>query len=164
MSYRVRRVAPALILAATLTAAWPVGVQSPAAAAVQEETATIKTEANMRTRPSTTIDSTVETVLPTGATVEVVCWTEGEPTYGTDKFGSMWLFVNQKTRSGWVHSFLVSPVNVPPCSDSDTLVFDNCDEARAAGAAPVLAGRPGYGLHLDRDRDGVGCEVSGWNR
>ena len=37
-------------------------------------------------------------------------------------------------------------------------VFANCSEARAAGAAPVRRGDPGYGPHLDRDRDGVGCE------
>jgi len=37
-------------------------------------------------------------------------------------------------------------------------VFRNCTEARAAGAAPVYAGSPGYGPHLDRDGDGVGCE------
>lgn len=36
--------------------------------------------------------------------------------------------------------------------------FANCAAARAAGAAPVYAGAPGYGPHLDRDRDGVGCE------
>jgi len=36
--------------------------------------------------------------------------------------------------------------------------FKNCDEARAAGAAPVRRGDPGYGAHLDRDNDGVGCE------
>ena len=36
--------------------------------------------------------------------------------------------------------------------------FANCTEARAAGAAPVREGDPGYGPHLDRDRDGVGCE------
>ncbi|MEN0030923.1 MAG: excalibur calcium-binding domain-containing protein, partial [Pseudomonadota bacterium] len=30
--------------------------------------------------------------------------------------------------------------------------------ARAAGAAPVRRGDPGYGPHLDRDNDGIGCE------
>lgn len=34
-------------------------------------------------------------------------------------------------------------------------VFANCSEARAADAAPVRRGEPGYGLHLDRDADGV---------
>jgi hypothetical protein len=36
--------------------------------------------------------------------------------------------------------------------------FRNCAEARAAGAAPVRRGDPGYGPHLDRDNDGIGCE------
>ncbi|RKS06763.1 excalibur calcium-binding domain-containing protein [Nocardiopsis sp. Huas11] len=36
--------------------------------------------------------------------------------------------------------------------------YDNCTAARAAGAAPVREGDPGYGAHLDRDGDGVGCE------
>lgn len=36
--------------------------------------------------------------------------------------------------------------------------FANCSAARAAGAAPVMRGDPGYGPHLDRDGDGVGCE------
>lgn len=36
--------------------------------------------------------------------------------------------------------------------------FANCTQARAAGAAPVRIGDPGYGRHLDRDGDGVGCE------
>jgi hypothetical protein len=38
--------------------------------------------------------------------------------------------------------------------------FANCTAARAAGAAPVRRGDPGYGSHLDRDGDGVGCEPS----
>lgn len=36
--------------------------------------------------------------------------------------------------------------------------FKNCTEARAAGAAPVRRGDPGYHPRLDRDGDGVGCE------
>ncbi|MEO6152753.1 MAG: excalibur calcium-binding domain-containing protein [Croceibacterium sp.] len=40
----------------------------------------------------------------------------------------------------------------------DTGVFANCTAARNAGAAPVRRGDPGYGRHLDRDGDGVGCE------
>ena len=36
--------------------------------------------------------------------------------------------------------------------------FRNCKAARAAGAAPVRLGQPGYGPHLDRDGDGIGCE------
>ena len=36
--------------------------------------------------------------------------------------------------------------------------YANCAEARKAGAAPVRRGDPGYGPHLDRDNDGIGCE------
>lgn len=36
--------------------------------------------------------------------------------------------------------------------------FANCHAARAAGAAPIARGAPGYGAHLDRDGDGVACE------
>ena len=36
--------------------------------------------------------------------------------------------------------------------------YPNCAAARAAGASPVRRGQPGYGSHLDRDNDGIGCE------
>ncbi|MBF6213972.1 excalibur calcium-binding domain-containing protein [Nocardia puris] len=35
--------------------------------------------------------------------------------------------------------------------------FRNCDEARAAGRAPIFRGEPGYGPHLDPDGDGFAC-------
>jgi hypothetical protein len=40
----------------------------------------------------------------------------------------------------------------------DRAPFANCTEARAAGAAPVHRGDPGYSSKLDRDGDGVGCQ------
>ena len=40
----------------------------------------------------------------------------------------------------------------------DSAYYANCSAARAAGAAPVRRGDPGYASHLDRDGDGVGCE------
>lgn len=36
--------------------------------------------------------------------------------------------------------------------------FANCSAARAAGAAPLYVGSPGYAPKLDRDGDGVACE------
>jgi hypothetical protein len=36
--------------------------------------------------------------------------------------------------------------------------YRNCSEARAAGAAPLYRGAPGYRSALDRDDDGVACE------
>jgi hypothetical protein len=42
--------------------------------------------------------------------------------------------------------------------DGGSVYYENCDAARAAGAAPVHRGDAGYGSHLDRDGDGTGCE------
>jgi len=42
--------------------------------------------------------------------------------------------------------------------DAGETSFANCDAARAAGAAPVHRGDPGYSTRLDRDGDGVACE------
>lgn len=36
--------------------------------------------------------------------------------------------------------------------------YANCSEVKAAGAAPIHAGDPGYSSKLDRDGDGVACE------
>jgi hypothetical protein len=36
--------------------------------------------------------------------------------------------------------------------------FRNCAAARAAGAAPLRWGQPGYAPHLDADGDGIACE------
>ncbi|MET9610720.1 excalibur calcium-binding domain-containing protein [Streptomyces sp. NPDC006512] len=36
--------------------------------------------------------------------------------------------------------------------------YRNCTAVRAAGAAPIRRGDPGFGDHLDRDGDGVACE------
>ena len=52
---------------------------------------------------------------------------------------------------------LVSPV-VEPEAPTDTVYFARCADARAAGAAPIHEGEPGYAPHLDRDGDGVACE------
>lgn len=36
--------------------------------------------------------------------------------------------------------------------------YANCREARAAGAAPLYRGQPGYRSQMDGDNDGVACE------
>lgn len=48
--------------------------------------------------------------------------------------------------------------NAPERASGSSGAYANCTEARAVGAAPVRRGEPGYGPHLDRDGDGVGCE------
>ena len=43
-------------------------------------------------------------------------------------------------------------------SGDGSVYYKNCTAVRNAGADPVRRGGPGYGSHLDRDGDGVGCE------
>nr|WP_100207003.1 excalibur calcium-binding domain-containing protein [Sphingobium yanoikuyae] len=69
---------------------------------------------------------------------------------------------NRKTGDYHCHR---APTAAAPAVRTQSLVgagrqraFPNCSAARAAGAAPVRVGDPGYGRHLDRDGDGVGCE------
>jgi hypothetical protein len=54
-----------------------------------------------------------------------------------------------------------APAYTPPPVVADvpsSVYYKSCSAARAAGAAPVYVGEAGYGTHLDRDGDGVGCE------
>ncbi len=45
-----------------------------------------------------------------------------------------------------------------PAPSGGAVYFKNCSAARAAGAAPIYVGEPGYRGKLDRDGDGVACE------
>lgn len=79
---------------------------------------------------------------------------------GTDKDGC---HVNRKTGDRHCHGGRGGAVQARPqglvgSRRSGGGAYANCAAARAAGAAPVRQGEPGYGRHLDRDGDGVGCE------
>jgi len=43
-------------------------------------------------------------------------------------------------------------------SASDHVYYRHCADARAAGAAPIYRGQPGYREELDADSDGIACE------
>lgn len=45
-----------------------------------------------------------------------------------------------------------------PSASSGGVYFRNCAAARAAGAAPLYRGRPGYRPEMDGDNDGIACE------
>jgi micrococcal nuclease len=51
-----------------------------------------------------------------------------------------------------------SPSVEPSEEPAEDVYYANCAAVRAAGAAPIHEGDPGYSTKLDRDRDGVGCE------
>lgn len=41
---------------------------------------------------------------------------------------------------------------------NNSFIYPSCRAVRAAGASPIKRGEPGFGPHLDRDKDGIGCE------
>lgn len=45
-----------------------------------------------------------------------------------------------------------------PSNNGESVYYKNCKAAKAAGAAPLYQGQPGYRSALDRDGDGVACE------
>ena len=61
-----------------------------------------------------------------------------------------------------------SPEELPEEADKqwtaeadDSVHYAGCNEVRAAGKAPLLAGQPGYREDMDGDRDGIACEPIG---
>lgn len=46
-----------------------------------------------------------------------------------------------------------------PGAAERSVYFSGCSEARAAGAAPIHRGSPGYRAGMDGDGDGVACET-----
>ncbi|WP_247828314.1 GmrSD restriction endonuclease domain-containing protein [Arthrobacter antioxidans] len=50
----------------------------------------------------------------------------------------------------------VAPAPVAPAPAAP--YYQNCSEVRAAGAAPIAAGSPGFQAKFDRDNDGIGCD------
>ena len=51
-----------------------------------------------------------------------------------------------------------APAPTPQPIRAPTQMYSSCAQARAAGAAPLYEGDPGYNPRLDRDKDGVACE------
>ena len=51
-----------------------------------------------------------------------------------------------------------APVPEPETAPAQNVYYPNCKAAKAAGAAPLYQGEPGYRAGLDRDQDGVACE------
>jgi uncharacterized protein with LGFP repeats len=69
-------------------------------------------------------------------------------------------FVEWSAATGALVNRTVASVTAPaptPAPPSGTY-YANCAAARAAGAAPLYRGEPGYRPALDRDGDGVACE------
>jgi hypothetical protein len=51
-----------------------------------------------------------------------------------------------------------APPTTPQPPAPQPVYYANCDAVRAAGAAPLYRGQPGYRSGLDREGDGIACE------
>ena len=65
---------------------------------------------------------------------------------------------NRKTGGYHCHRNRRATPPAPTSQLEGGVYFPSCDAARAAGAAPIYRGQPGYRPALDRDNDGVACE------
>lgn len=64
----------------------------------------------------------------------------------------------QPTKTQPAPAHTKTPEQIQQEVHQEYVFFNNCSEARAAGAAPIYRGEPGYRPKLDRDNDGVACE------
>lgn len=48
--------------------------------------------------------------------------------------------------------------DTPAEEATEEVSYRNCSDVRAAGAAPIRRGEPGYSSSLDRDGDGIACD------
>ncbi|MBV1851728.1 SH3 domain-containing protein [Catellatospora tritici] len=98
------------VVGAALAVACGMFPASSAQAAARDQTATVREATNLRAYPST--GSAVLAELAAGTTVEVLCWTSGEPVGGNGPYAAMWLYTSL---GGYLHSHQVTPVDVKAC-------------------------------------------------
>lgn len=103
-----------------------------------------------------TLDTSVSVLEAEGNTVSVRL-------DATQSDGSLKEFAGTYTvRDGQIVSADIREVSAPQPEESGAgPEYENCDEARDAGAAPLFPGDPGYSDELDRDDDGEACEPYG---
>ncbi|GAA5534644.1 excalibur calcium-binding domain-containing protein [Deinococcus aluminii] len=110
------------------------------------EAATALTTANSNLRRLPSAEAPVLKVVPQGTLLLVAC--QGQ-----------WCRTTYQGRGGYIAQSLLRPVTGSARLTGRGLVFyRSCAEMRAAGAAPVRVGRPGYRTALDRNHNGWACE------
>jgi Excalibur calcium-binding domain len=68
----------------------------------------------------------------------------------------------QPRSPGLVYPRRAAPsASAPAPTPAAPAYYSNCAAAEAAGVAPISRGQPGYRPELDRDGDGVACDLEG---
>jgi hypothetical protein len=124
----------------------------PAPVTVTVTQSTVRTTTTTATPPATTITSTM-TQAPVTSTVTTTSTAAAGVGAGAGAGAGADVDVQAPQADP---APAPQPLVASPPSSS---YFKNCSEAKAAGAAPLYAGEPGYRSALDRDNDGVACET-----
>lgn len=118
-----------------------------AATTTQATTTTKATTTTTTAAPTTTTSTMAPTTTTTLAIVPLV----PQVTTTTQYVPPPPAYVPPKTTEP---AYIPPPVKVPDAG----VYYANCSAVKAAGAAPIYRGDPGYSSKLDRDNDGVACE------
>lgn len=108
---------------------------------------TTKAVASAKPAPAATVTATTTTSPEPAVTETVTASPEPVPTVTKTKTVKVTVAPESGTSGGSGSG-----------GGSSSTYYANCTAVRAAGAAPIRTGDPGYGRHLDRDGDGVACE------
>ncbi len=134
--------------------------QSSAERSTAVATSSERTSTTRATAASSTSSTTSRSVV--SSTVSSATRTTEQST-ANDEVGIVASVGNEDDDRNRAPAALVAPAAAPnpepaPAPAPASAYYPNCAAARAAGAAPLYVGSPGYSTKLDRDRDGVACE------
>lgn len=138
---------PNKTLAAIVSTTTNTAPTSTTSAVTTSKTTTSKPTTTRKKEPSTTVTKTATVVETATATVvETVVVTQPSPKPVEPN----------RQPQGFVAP---PPAQAPtPTPAQSSAYYSSCAEAKAAGAAPLYQGAPGYRSGLDKDGDGVACE------
>lgn len=67
--------------------------------------------------------------------------------------------VDESVQPSTKKTVVVKKTPKPKKTKAEEAYYDNCNEAWEKGAAPIAKGQPGYRKGLDRNSDGIACEL-----
>lgn len=109
--------------------------------AAQAATAVTNVNSNLRRTPNGEIMG----VIPKNTLLTVAC-------------SGAWCRTSFQGRGGYISAGLIRPLTrSAPVGGRGAVFYASCAQMKAAGAAPIRVGKPGYRTGLDRDHDGWAC-------
>lgn len=143
-----RALAIALVAIGAVACGGAAGDVPPTLVGASETTPTLPLATTSTTAPPTTVPITAQTVPATTAATTRSATAAPVTTAVTTR----------STTAATAPPTTAAAVVTTRAKATANVSYANCTAVRQAGAAPIHRGEPGYGSHLDRDNDGIGCE------